>query len=221
MSRKDEFSETTPDQPGVVPEPALRRLPWYLAYVTLLRRQGTKYVSSTTIARELNVDASRIAKDLSFLSLKGKTRIGYEVKALEVELRDFLGFQKVHNAVIAGCGSLGSALIQDRGLTRYGLNILAGIDTAPGLNGSKLHGVPVFGPEQLPELVESLELLIGIITVPIEYAAGTAELMVDCGIKSIWNFTPMRLNLPADVVVTNTSIYANLAVMYNRMRTHQ
>ncbi|MDE6782573.1 MAG: redox-sensing transcriptional repressor Rex, partial [Paramuribaculum sp.] len=63
-----------------VPEPTLRRLPWYLAYVTLLRHHGVQYVSSTAIAREINVDASQIAKDLSFLNIKGKTRIGYEVK---------------------------------------------------------------------------------------------------------------------------------------------
>ncbi len=67
---------------AMIPEPALRRLPWYLAYVTLLDERGIEYVSSTAISRELNVDASQIAKDLSFLNIKGKTRIGYEVKLL-------------------------------------------------------------------------------------------------------------------------------------------
>ena len=62
----------------LIPEPALRRLPWYLAYVSLLRQRGVEYVSSTGISRGINVDASQIAKDLSFLDIKGKTRIGYE-----------------------------------------------------------------------------------------------------------------------------------------------
>ena len=71
-----------------LPEPTLRRLPWYLAYVRLLLDAGVEYVSSTQIAKEINVDASMIAKDLSFLNIKGKTRIGYEVASLVHELQD-------------------------------------------------------------------------------------------------------------------------------------
>lgn len=62
-----------------LPEPSLRRLPWYLAYVKLLKDKGEEYVSSTQIAKEINVDASQIAKDLSFINISGKTRVGYEV----------------------------------------------------------------------------------------------------------------------------------------------
>ena len=64
-----------------LPEPSLRRLPWYLAYVKLLRDRGVEYVSSTQISKEINVDASQIAKDLSFINISGKTRVGYEVGA--------------------------------------------------------------------------------------------------------------------------------------------
>ena len=63
----------------ILPEPTLRRLPWYLAYVSMLNTRNVEFVSSTQIAKDLNVDASQIAKDLSFLNIKGKTRIGYEV----------------------------------------------------------------------------------------------------------------------------------------------
>ena len=69
-----------------LPEPTLRRLPWYLAYVNMLRTQNVEYVSSTQISRQINVDASQIAKDLSFLNIKGKTRIGYQVENLAVTL---------------------------------------------------------------------------------------------------------------------------------------
>ena len=113
----------------ILPEPTLRRLPWYLAYVRLLRANNIEYVSSTQIAKEINVDASQIAKDLSFLNIRGKTRIGYEVETLVGELSDFLGFGIEHKAFMIGVGSLGSALIQDQGLSQYGLNIVAGFDT--------------------------------------------------------------------------------------------
>ena len=96
---------TTSETP-ILPEPSLRRLPWYLAYVDILQTQGMEYVSSTQISRALNVDASQIAKDLSLLDIKGKTRIGYEVNLLKEALGDFLGFHSTHNAYVIGCGSL-------------------------------------------------------------------------------------------------------------------
>ena len=82
----------------ILPEPTLRRLPWYLAYVEILQKKKVKYVSSTRISKALSVDASQIAKDLSFLNLRGRTRIGYEVDALASALNDFLGFSRSHKA---------------------------------------------------------------------------------------------------------------------------
>ena len=98
----------------ILPEPTLRRLPWYLAYVEILKSQGTATVSSTRISAALNVEPSQIAKDLSFLNIKGKTRIGYDVSDLVAELNKFLGFKKSHKAFIIGVGSLGTALIHDK-----------------------------------------------------------------------------------------------------------
>ncbi len=201
----------------ILPEPTLRRLPWYLAYVSLLHSRKVEYVSSTAIARELNVDASQIAKDLSFLSIRGKTRIGYEVAELEKELKDFLGFDSRHNAVIMGVGSLGGALISDSGLARYGLNIVAGFDVNPDLIGRSINGVPVFSIEELPERREEFNAEIGIITVPVEVAQGVADDMVAAGIRALWNFTPVRIRTAEGIAIENTSIYAHLAVMYNRL----
>ena len=75
-----------------VPEPTLRRLPWYLSNVKLLKQKGERYVSSTQISKEINIDASQIAKDLSYVNISGRTRVGYEVDALIAVLEDFLGF---------------------------------------------------------------------------------------------------------------------------------
>lgn len=200
-----------------IPEPALRRLPWYLAYVTLLRKRDVEYVSSTQISRDLNVDASQIAKDLSFLNIKGKTRIGYEVASLEAELEDFLGFRRSHNALIVGVGSLGGALIQDSGLEQFGLNIVAGFDINPDLIGRTLCGIPVFDVRELDLRRRQFAADIGIITVPVEHAQSVADKFVAAGVKALWNFTPFRIRVSDDIVVQNTSIYAHLAVMYNRL----
>jgi redox-sensing transcriptional repressor len=201
----------------LIPEPALRRLPWYLAYVSLLKERGVEYVSSTGIARGINVDASQIAKDLSFLDIKGKTRIGYEVALLEHKLEEFLGFRKRHRAVIIGVGSLGRALLQDSGLTNYGLEIVAGFDVNPAIIGTMTAGIPVYDVADLAGKAHALGAEIGIVTVPVEYAQDAADAIIAAGMKAIWNFTPYRIQAPEEMVITNTSIYAHLAVMYNRM----
>ena len=206
-------------QRDLIPEPALRRLPWYLAYVTLLRERGDEFVSSTQISRELKVDASQIAKDLSLLDIRGKTRIGYEVPLLEHKLEEFLGFRRSHRAVVVGAGSLGKALMQDSGLRRYGLNNVAAFDTDPALAGMSYGGIPVYPVGEMTARVKEAGATVGIITVPVEHAQSTADALVEAGVKALWNFTPFRLSANDGVIISNTSIYAHLAVMYNRMES--
>jgi len=200
-----------------VPEPAIRRLPWYLASVQRLRAQGVEHVSSTAISKMLNVDASQIAKDLSYLNIKGKTRIGYEVAELERGLNDFLGFLQCHRAVMMGVGSLGRALITDSGLSRYGLEIVAGFDVNPDLIGTEIGGTPIFDIAELKTRRPQLEAEIAVIAVPVENAAEVADLCVESGIKALWNFTPFHIKTSPEITIENTSIYAHLALMYNRM----
>lgn len=215
--RTDSTNLMAQRQRELIPEPALRRLPWYLAYVSLLRERKVEYVSSTQISRELNVDASQIAKDLSLLDIRGKTRIGYEVPLLEKKLEEFLGFKRRHRAVVIGAGSLGRALMQDSGLISYGLEIVAAFDVAPALVGTVQNGIRVYDMSALKEEMSRLGAAVGILTVPVEYAQSAADALIDAGVKAIWNFAPYRISAPDGVVITNTSIYAHLAVMYNRL----
>lgn len=209
----------TTDAHTQLPEPTLRRLPWYLAFLTTLRHDDVEYVSSTRIAAEVGVDASQIAKDLSFLNIKGKTRIGYQVAGLEKALREFLGFGMRHNAVIVGAGSLGSALMADRGLHPFGLNIVAGFDVDPAVVGTDICGVRVYHMDRLREIARRRDVSIATVTVPVEYAQQVADTIMDAGIRGIWNFTPCRIRVRPGYVVQNTSIYSHLAVMYNRLNS--
>lgn len=206
----------TMGHPTLLPEPTLQRLPWYLAYVAQLKDLGVERVSSTQISKNLNVDSSQIAKDLSFLNVRGKTRIGYAVDELESILRDFLGFQKRHPAVMIGVGSLGGALIQDSGLTNYGLNIVAGFDVDSSKIGTD-GTVPVFHVDDMTEQIRAFDAEVAVIAVPVEHAEAVADAAVDAGIKALWNFTPHRLRPRQGVVIQDTSIYSNLALMYNRL----
>lgn len=201
----------------LLPEPTLRRLPWYLAYVEILRGKRVKYVSSTRISRALSVDASQIAKDLSFLGVKGRTRIGYEVEDLARALADFLGFARTHRAYVIGAGSLGKALIRDSGLSNYGLEIVAGFDIDPEGASRPDLTVPVLHIDRIYESMAESPAEIAILTVPAEAAQESADIVIGAGIRAIWNFTPYRVKVAEGVVMANTSIYAHLALIYTRL----
>ena len=200
-----------------LPEPVIRRLPWYLSYAKLARQKGEKSVSSTQIAHALNIDTSQVAKDLSILKIAGKTRVGYDLETLVETLSDVLGFSNTHSAFLVGVGNLGSALIQDNGLAQYGLRITAGFDTKFEMDGMRINQIPIHLMDDFAFLCHKTHTEIGVLTVPSECAQQVAEEMVAAGIRAIWNFTPFRIHVPEDIIVQNTSIYAHLALMFNRL----
>ena len=200
-----------------VPEPTLRRLPWYLAFAKLALQQGESFLSSTHIAKSIAVDASMVAKDLSFVKISGRTRVGYDVNELVAVLEHFLGFTDSHQAYLFGVGNLGGALMHDNGLQQFGMEIKAGFDVRHELTGTSINHRPIHHIDKFAELQQQTGIHIGILTVPVDKAQEVSDIMVKGGIKAIWNFTPYRIVVPENVIVQNTSIYAHLAVMYNRL----
>lgn len=199
----------------------MRRLPWYLSNVKLLKKKGERFVSSTQISKEINIDASQIAKDLSYVNISGRTRVGYEIEALIAVLEDFLGFTNMHKAFLFGVGSLGGALLGDSGLNHFGLEIVAAFDVNPDLVGTSLNGIPIYHSDEFEEKMREYKVNIGVLTVPIEIAQEITDTMVGGGIKAVWNFTPFRIRVPEHIVVQNTSLYAHLAVMFNRLNFNE
>ena len=204
-----------------VPEPTLRRLPWYLPNIKLMKEKGEQYVSSTQISKEINIDASQIAKDLSYVNISGRTRVGYNIDALIEVLESFLGFTNMHKAFLFGVGSLGAALLRDSGLHHFGLEIVAAFDVNPELVGKDLNGIPIFHSDDFEAKMKEYDVNIGVLTVPINIAQEITNKMVDGGIKAVWNFTPFRIRVPENIVVQNTSLYAHLAVMFNRLNFNE
>ena len=204
-----------------VPEPTLRRLPWYLSNIKLMKEKGEQYVSSTQISKEINIDASQIAKDLSYVNISGRTRVGYNIDALIEVLESFLGFTNMHKAFLFGVGSLGAALLRDSGLHHFGLEIVAAFDVNPERVGKDLNGIPIYHSDDFEAKMKEYDVNIGVLTVPINIAQEITDKMVDGGIKAVWNFTPFRIRVPENIVVQNTSLYAHLAVMFNRLNFNE
>ena len=204
-----------------VPEPTLQRLPWYLSNAKLMREKGETYVSSTQISKQTNIDASQVAKDLSYVKIAGRTRVGYEGDALIEVLEDFLGFTRMHKAFLFGVGSLGSALLRDSGLSQFGLKIVGGFDVNPDLVGKEINGIPIYHSDDFERVMRQDDVRIGVLTVPISMAQEVTDKMVNGGIEAVWNFTPFRIRVPEQIVVQNTSLYAHLAVMFNRLNLNE
>lgn len=215
------MSTYIPKETDKVPEPTLRRLPWYLSNIKLMKEKGEQYVSSTQISKEINIDASQIAKDLSYVNISGRTRVGYNIDALIEVLESFLGFTNMHKAFLFGVGSLGAALLRDSGLHHFGLEIVAAFDVNPELVGKDLNGIPIFHSDDFEAKMKEYDVNIGVLTVPINIAQEITNKMVDGGIKAVWNFTPFRIRVPENIVVQNTSLYAHLAVMFNRLNFNE
>lgn len=209
--------EDKPKLQNKTPEPTLRRLPWYLAFVKILRDNEASVVSSTQIANAIGIDASQVAKDLSYVNITGKTRVGYDVAQLVDVLEYFLGFNTKHKAIIFGTGSLGKALILDSGLSKYGLEVIAGFDVRQDLIGTAINGITIYHPSQCANLRNKLKAEIGILTVPTDKAQEVTDLMISSGIKAIWNFTPCRVKVPENVVLQDTSLFSHLAVLFNSL----
>lgn len=208
---------TTQKRQQAVPEPTVRRMPQYLHLVRALREKGDLYVSAPVIARMLNLDPTQVVKDMAYTGVSGKTRIGFSTEELQLALEDFLGYNRKHEAFLVGAGYLGSALIQYQGFREAGMKIVAAFDTDKRKFGTEIQGVPVFSLEKFRDLASRLHISIGIITTPAGAAQSVADLMVVWGIKAIWNFAPVALKVPEHIIVQDTHIYANLAVIINKL----
>jgi redox-sensing transcriptional repressor len=199
------------------PLPSVRRLPSYLRLLYELQARGRDVVSCTHIADELGLVSVQVRKDLSITGIVGKPKVGYQIPELIVAIETFLGWRNTKDAVLVGAGSLGAALLGYEGFKEFGLNVLVGFDSDPAKVGTQIHGKEIFPMEKLPNLVKRIHVLIGILAVPACVAQEVADLMVEAGIRAIWNYTSMSLRVPDTVVVEDVKLAASLAVLSSRL----
>ena len=194
----------------------LHRLPMYLSYIQGLPEDAPKNISATTIAEALQLNDVQVRKDLASVSSSGKPKVGYNVKDLIAELEAFLGYNDIDNAVIVGAGSLGKALLNYSGFKAYGLNIIAAFDLCE--EPTEFQGKTVFPIAQLGSFCRKVNVHIGIITVPASSAQEICDLLVESGIRAIWNFAPVHLVVPDGILVQNENMASSLALLSNHLR---
>jgi len=201
-----------------VPEPTLRRLPGYLCYFQSLQQNHLKYISSSVIAHAFKIDPTLVTKDLSYTGVKGRTKVGYSLETLIEAIVQFLKFNQQENAFLFGVGNLGKALLQYDGLRQHGIKIVACFDIHPKVINTTVAGLKVYPLQEFRDLSRKIPARLGVITTPDNKAQETADLLVAWGMKAIWNFTPQSIKVPEKIVVVNTNIYADLAVILHRLK---
>ena len=209
----------TPIRPDALPLPTIRRYPAYLRSVRARLARGESSISSASLAAELKLDPVLVRKDLAMSGVTGRPRIGYPGPELEHALVAALGWDNVSEAALVGAGSLGRALLGYRGFREQGLAITVAFDSDPALGGLVVHGVRVRPMKDLVRLVRRLSLQLGILTVPEEAAQPCADLLVAAGVRGLWNFAPVQLDVPPGVVVQNMDLAQSLAVLSHSLET--
>lgn len=200
-----------------VPEPTLKRLPLYLRLVRELSTAGRTAVSCTEIGAELRLDPTQVRKDLEAAGIAGRPKIGYLVANIVEGIEEFLGWKNVNEAFLVGAGNMGSALLGYRKFEECGLKIIAAFDQDPLKVGTQIQGKHVLALEKLPGLAKRMHILLGVLTVPAPVAQKTAELMIQGGIRAIWNFAPVRLRLPENIIIHNEDLYCSFASLSQKL----
>jgi redox-sensing transcriptional repressor len=196
----------------------VRRLPAYLQLLRVLQGEGHEYVSGTVLASTHNLEPVIVRKDLAVTGVMGTPRRGFRVPELIAAIEAFLGWDNQTKAVLVGVGNLGTALLGYRGFENLGLRIAGAFDSDPKRVGVWVQGRQVQSMQKLNSFARRLNITLGVLTVPVVAAQEAADLMVRAGIVGIWNFTPVKLQIPEGVVVQKEDLAEGLAVLSHRLR---
>ena len=188
----------------------IKRLPKYYRYLGDLLKKGINRISSQELSNLTGFTASQIRQDLNNFGGFGQQGYGYNVEDLQTQLGKILGLDKEYNAVIVGAGNIGYAIAYYRGFSDSGFNMVALFDDNPKRIGTKYKETEVQDVKDLKDYLKNNKVDIGIITTHKDMAQKTADILVEGGVKGIWNFATTDLVLPEDVVLENVRLTESL-----------
>ena len=188
----------------------IKRLPRYYRYLGEILDSGMERISSGELSSRMKVTASQIRQDLNHFGGFGQQGYGYNVKYLYDEIGKILGINQSHNMIVVGGGNMGQALSNYTAFEKNGFKIKGIFDVNPDVIGKKVRDILIHPICDLKEFIKKENIEIAVLTLPASAAAETADLLVECGIKAIWNFAHIDLIVPKDVVVENVHLFDSL-----------
>ena len=199
----------------------ITRLPRYYRYLGELLESGVERISSNELSTRMKVTASQIRQDLNNFGGFGQQGYGYNVKYLYTEIGKILGIDRQHNLIIIGAGNLGQAIANYANFEKRGFIIKGMFDINPRLIGQVVRGIEIRGVDDLEQFIKDNDVQMAALTIPKTKAPEIADRLVNAGIKAIWNFAHVDLNVPDDVVVENVHLSESLMRLSYRVCSMQ
>ena len=184
----------------------IKRLPRYYRYLSDLQSENVERISSDELSKRMGVTASQIRQDLNNFGGFGQQGYGYNVEYLRTEIGKILGLDKVHNMVIIGGGNLGRALAGYANFESRGFVVKGIFDSNPELVGTKIRDIKFMSMGVLETFLKENDVAIVALAIPRGDAVSVAKKLYDCGIRAIWNFAHVDLDLPSDAFVENVHL---------------
>lgn len=188
----------------------IKRLPRYYRYLDELMEEGIERISSHELSVKMHVTASQIRQDLNNFGGFGQQGYGYNVPYLYDEIGKILGLDKIHYMIIIGAGNLGQALANYVKFEKRGFKIVGIFDINPDLKGTSIRGIEIRMMSELPDFLQKEKVQIAALTVPKNSAKEIAGFLVKNGVKAIWNFAHLDLDVPKEIVVENVHLSESL-----------
>lgn len=207
------------EQKGIS-QAVIRRLPRYYRYLGELMESGVERISSNDLSKRMRVTASQIRQDLNNFGGFGQQGYGYNVKYLYTEIGKILGLEKAHNFIIIGAGNLGQALANYGNFENRGFVLKGIFDVNPTLAGMTIRGVPVRMMSELKDFIIPNDVEIAVLTIPKTVAVDVAKELAEDGIRAIWNFAHVDLNVPSNVIVKNVHLSDSLMELSYNLTTY-
>lgn len=198
----------------------IKRLPRYYRYLEELQMEGVERISSNELSKKMSVTASQIRQDLNNFGGFGQQGYGYNVKYLFDEIGKILNLSQQHNMVVIGAGNMGKAIANYGNFQKRGFKVIGLFDINPELVGRKANGIEVYHLDTLEEFLAAHDVQIGVLALPKQHAVDVANRLVHTGVKALWNFAHVDLDLPDDVVVENVHLSESLMRLSYRL-SHQ
>jgi len=194
----------------------LKRLPVYLNHLKSLP-DSNETISATAIANALGLGHVLVRKDLAKISCEGRRRTGRSRTELIQDIEKYLDYTSATTTVVVGAGPLGQALLDYGGFEASGLNVMACFDANP-MTKQSVTGKSIYSLSRLESFCKCYDVRIGIIAVPAENAQTVCDGLVACGIQAIWNFAPISLNVPKNVVLQSENFAVSISTLRMQLR---
>lgn len=191
----------------------IKRLPKYHRYLQELMKNDIDRISSKELGEKIGFTASQIRQDLNCFGDFGQQGYGYNVRDLYNQISSILGLEKEHSYVIIGAGNIGQAVANYSRFSELSLNLKGIFDANPKLLGIKIRDVEIQDIDNLGGFLEREHVDMGVICVPRINAQKVCDILVANNVKGIWNFAPVDLDVPNDVIVENVHLSESMLTL--------